>query len=332
MVTETMREVFYRTLNWKLNRCLAPGRICKEKAIRAHSVQNARTMDLLARNGHVKAIKLIIEQGSGPSVRFEDVGRNLASTFEGFCAAHDTSLFLPIDSRPLDINNEQQLFLYAYRSIARETHAEIEAASKIQSAYQYRISIKFDIGLNSEQAGMEALGHMMNAYETWQYKSKLDKALLAHRYKGLLHDVILLDQTKPCIAVSSFFSLEGRHRDSNIASRPDSLFVEASEDDKITRLTINVFPVSLNESVIIFSYTKDDSSRVRDFLQPIFAAQGFYQKYLLSKLILMGCENFFVSPNLYDSWSSEKKNAIKDFFWKTRRHNMEVEDQNLFLF
>lgn len=315
-----------------MNRCLAPGPVCREKAIRAHSVQNARTMDLLARNGHVKAIKLAIEWNRGPAVRFEDVGRNLASTFEGFCGAHDTSLFLPIDTRPFDPNDAEQLFLIAYRSIARETLVVMEGASKIHSAYQDRISMNLDTGRIPEPAGMRALGHMMNAYETWEYKTNLDNAWLAHRYKGLSHYVIVLAQTQASIAVSSCFSLEDRPKDTNSATNPDSLFVEASEADRTVRLTINAFPTSANETVVIFSYTKEDSSRVRDFLRPILAAQGLYQKYLLSKLILMHCENFVISPKIFDTWENEKKNAIEAFFLNTLQHNLDVEDQKLFLF
>jgi hypothetical protein len=39
--------------------CLAPGIGCEAEAIRAHSVQNATTIELLQRDGHVVAPKLI---------------------------------------------------------------------------------------------------------------------------------------------------------------------------------------------------------------------------------------------------------------------------------
>ena len=310
-----IRGLFFKNAQWRLNRCLAPGLDCTERAIHAHSVQNAHVMGLLARNGHVKAIKYAVKKDDSFSVFFKDVGRNQASTFEGFCRQHDTSLFLPIDTRPLDPKDTEQLFLFAYRSVARETHAVMEGAIKMQSAYQDRVSMGLDTGLTPEPAGMTAVGHIINAHSTWEYKARLDEALLARKYDELSHDVLMLNQDQPCLAVSSCFTLEDRPR-----------------DDPAVRVEINAFPIREDQSAAIFSYTRDDTKRARDFLRPVLEAQGDYQKYLLSKLILMHCENVVISPAKYDRWADDKKEAITAFFMQTLYYNVEVEDQRLFLF
>jgi hypothetical protein len=327
-----MRGLFFNNLNWSLNRCLAPNGKCNQKAIQAHSVQNAQAIGLLARDGHIKALRLVFPKEGAPFVRFEDVGRNEASTFEGFCSAHDSSLFLEIDTHPLDPTNAEHLFLFAYRAIARETLAVMEAASKMQSAYQQRVSMGPDTGQTPEPAGMIAVAHAINAYETWEYKRALDRALLTRRFSVLLHDVVSIKHGQACIAVSSCFSLEDRRQREGDPDTPPVLFREASEDDRIVRVTLSLFPISQNESVVIFSYTKDDADRVREFLRPVLDSREHYQKYLLSKLILMHCENIVISPELFDQWSGEKKDTISSFFWKTLHRNAEAEDQNLFLF
>jgi hypothetical protein len=327
-----MRGLFFDNLNWSLNRCLAPDGKCNQKAIHAHSVQNAQAMGLLARDGHVKALRLVFPEEGAPFVRFEDVGRNEASTFEGFCSAHDSNLFIGIDSYPLDRTNAEQLFLFAYRAIARETLAVMEAASKMQSAYQQRVAMGLDTGQIPEPAGMNAIAHAINAYETWKYKRALDKALLARRFSEVLHDVVSIEHRQACIAVSSCFSLEDRRQKEDIPDEDVGLFQEASEDDRIVRVTLNLLPISKKESIVIFSYIRDDADRVREFLRPVLDSHECYQKYLLSKLILMHCENFVIAPDLFDQWSGEKRDAISSFFLKKLHRNAEVEDKNLFLF
>lgn len=309
-----MRGEFFRTQNWSLNKCLAPGNECASTAIRAHSVQNAQALDLLAHHGHVKGITVSFA-GAEPSLSFSDVGRNRATTFEGFCANHDSKLFLPIDSSPLDPANSEQLFLYAYRSVARETHAVMEGASKMQSAYMSRVEVGWDSGEAPEPAGLAALAHLTNAHATWLYKQQWDKVLLESRFTDVQHEIFYIDHDNACIAASSCFTLE---------DRPD--------EDRIVRVCVNVFPISQKQTAVFFSYTVPDASRAKGFVMPILQADGHYQKYLLSKLILTHCENFVVAPRYFDGWPDRKRDAVISFFEDSMHHNIEREDDKLYLF
>jgi hypothetical protein len=134
-------------------------------------------MSLLQRNGHVKGPSYQIERDDSLSMIWRDIGRNLATTFEGFCSTHDTRLFLPIDTKPFDVTDQQQLFLYAYRAVARELHSSMEAAIRVQSTYQKRIEAGIDTGDQPEAAGMMAVERMLHAHSTYVYKSELDGAL-----------------------------------------------------------------------------------------------------------------------------------------------------------
>lgn len=315
-----LRSAFFELKNWTFSRCLAPGDECKKKAIRAHSVQNANAMHLLARDGHVKMIRMTISE-EAPIPSFEDVGRNRASTFEGFCSSHDSTLFFPIDSQAFYPSSREQLFLYAYRSVARETLATMEATSKTQSIYSKRVSLGIESGNEPGPAGMEALQWMITAHETWKYKSLLDDALIGKAYTELSHEVFTLRHARPSIAVSSCFSLP----------------VLESDEDWV-RCTINLFPLDAGQSIAIFSHTLSDTNRVRRFLAPVHQASGDYQKYLISKIILANCENFVVAPELYEQWSVSKRSAITDFFHRTSfspnttSNEIHIEDERLFLF
>src|SRR4051812_46661660 len=73
---------FFTTYNSRFGKCLEPSMACTSEAIRAHSIQNARVIDLLETNGHVIAFRPHFS-ADGPTIDFESVGRNRASTFTG---------------------------------------------------------------------------------------------------------------------------------------------------------------------------------------------------------------------------------------------------------
>jgi len=309
------RQMFFSSLSIKINRCLAPSGTCEEPAIRAHSVQNAAVMDLLHRDGHLKVTSLRVKGDNPPVMVWKDVGRNHATTFEGFCSAHDTDLFRPIDNKPFDEADQEQLFLYAYRAVARELHALMEAAVKVQSLYQQRIEAGIDSGNEPEHVGIVAVEHMMNAYSTYTYKTGLDEALLAGRFDILKHVIVRLTNQPSTIAASVFFDLD---------TRPGR--------EEPPRVALNIFPVSKNETVAIFSFTDADAEPVQEYIRGILEADGIYQKYLLSRMLLLHAENFVVAPSVFDTWAQEKCDAILNFFLKTLRFGSSEESEHFYLF
>ena len=83
---------------------------------------------------------------SGIDVVAERIGVSDASTFMGFCQNHDKELFKPIENgATISASNDEQMFLFLYRSICREfvecrngylsiTHYSDELNSKVQIA------------------------------------------------------------------------------------------------------------------------------------------------------------------------------------------------------
>lgn len=102
--------MLFSSLAARINRCLEPTYSCSDTAIRAHSVQNASVMDLLHRDGDVKVLTHDYHNADLYTLIWCDIGRNLATTFEGFCSEHDAALFAPIDIRPFDAADREQLF------------------------------------------------------------------------------------------------------------------------------------------------------------------------------------------------------------------------------
>lgn len=309
------KKMLFSSLAARINRCLEPTQSCTNTAIRAHSVQNAAVMDLLHRAGHVKVLTHDHHNADSYTLIWRDIGRNLATTFEGFCSEHDAILFAPIDTRPLDLADREQLFLYAYRAVARELHQLMEAAVRTQSMCQQRIEAGIDNGNEPELAGMMAVDHMMTAYSTFVYKSRLDEAILNRDFNILNHEIVRLALQAPAIAASVFFDLDTRRY-----------------QDEPPRIALNIFPISPGETVAIYSFTDADSEPVCEYLSEILTTADEYQKYLVSRLLLLHAENFVVSPALFDTWSDIKRDAIRDFFLETIRYGSAEQSEHFYLF
>jgi hypothetical protein len=298
------------------NRCLAPGMSCGATAIRSHSLQNSRVLDLLVREGHVKGLTKRVDKVAGPVIFFDDIGRNQATTFTGFCSEHDSNIFKPLETNSFRPNDDEHLFLVAYRAVVKELHTLMEATYKIQTGYQERVRLGVDSGDEPTPAGMFAVEYMMKSYLTHEYKCHFDEALVSKQYGGVLHDLVTISHEEATIAVCSLFSLDGLPR-----------------NDDWVRVALNVLPISGNESMVVFSYLPADTTLVRSALSPVLATNGHHQKYLLSKLILNNCSNFVLSPAYYDRWSPEKKKAVTDYFLQTLfTGNLEIESEHLYLF
>jgi hypothetical protein len=272
-------------------------------------------MHLLQRGGHVKVLAPDHHNADSFALIWRDVGRNLATTFEGFCSDHDAALFAPIDTLPFNETDQEQLFLCAYRAVARELHTLMEAATRTQSLYQQRIEAGIDKGNEPELAGTMAVEQMMTAYSTYTYKTVLDQALLDRNFKILTHEIVRLTPQLPAIAASVFFDLDTRRY---------------QEDPP--RVALNILPISRDETVAIFSFTDADARPVREYIREILASSGEYQKYLVSRLLLLHAENFVVAPALFETWNEAKRDAIRDFFLKTIRYGSAEQSKDFYLF
>jgi len=99
------------------------------------------------------------------------------------------------------------------------------------------------------------------------------------------------------------------------------------------RCVLNVFPISTNQTIVVFSHTKPDTRPAWRELKPIMKAKEDGQKLELSKMIIRYVENFVLSPTFFDGWSAEKKEKIKGTFVATIFDASAIkDDDDLMLF
>ncbi|WP_430399001.1 hypothetical protein [Ferrovibrio sp.] len=257
-------------------------------------------MDLLSDAGHVIMLKMRYEKDS-PKTEFRKVGRKKASTFTGFCSEHDGEIFREIDTAQFDSANRDQLFLHAFRSATKELHACMDGAAKIQQTYISAVEKGLEDDAIDSEVGMVATQNLIKAYEMYLFRVRYFDSIFDSydRSKTFEHKVIEFERQSPTIAVSSLFSLDYK----GISS---------------VRIILNVFPVSSEKTVAIFSFPKAERVKSRYVLSDIFSAKDQSRiKLLLSVMIIRNIENFIVRPTYYEEWSDEKKQKIIDAFIHT---------------
>lgn len=310
----TRKKIYFDLQKLSFRRCLEPSGQCGGAPIRAHSIQNARILEMLSSNGHV-IMPQLTHTGGVPDITFARIGRNQATTFLGLCGQHDQEIFRPIERVAIDVEDDSHLFLLAYRAVFRETHACIQAAVKMQAGYQARVTEGLSPADRPDRAGLMATEWLANSYDTYKYKRKFDTAYLKRDYQRLGHFRLVFDDAPPSVAASALFSLD-----------------DVDWPDDVARVALNVFPEPTRTHVIL-SFLKEEKPYATQYLQRILDATGHYQRYLVSKLVLQHCENFVMSPSYFEGMAHEQKDAVREFFLRTLNQNEhDYEDQNLYLF
>jgi hypothetical protein len=121
----------------KTKKCLHPANSeCRGPIVRAHTVQRA-LLEQIAHDGHVYGLKrnfAAIKNAGGKLVPSK-LGLANASTFTGFCGAHDKAVFAPIEDGPIKPCPEHA-FLLVYRTVCHELYAKQFASTMIPAIMQ----------------------------------------------------------------------------------------------------------------------------------------------------------------------------------------------------
>jgi hypothetical protein len=216
-----------------------------------------------------------------------------------------------IDTKPLDVSNDEQLTLLAYRSVMREMHALTEEAGRMWSIHDDWVRV----GLASENDITIPLVAGTDLYRkaqfVFRYRSKyFDTPRLQGKTAELIHSVLELPKQAPVIAVSSLFS------------------TGFTDKGDIIGPTFNVIPVEGNKTLAILSSPKEQAKSVEASLAKMLKACDDKLKYEISKLIIQRIENFILSPAHYASWSADKTKRILSECERSLGESKELKDHD----
>ncbi len=278
---------------------------CKDHPIKAHSISNNK----LLKNISEKGILLKVDWDPDEGCHLTECGRNLASTFKGFCDKHD-KIFEDIDTKDYIVGNIEQEFLFAMRGAAKELSAKRIASSStnaildgnnrqnLQTIEEFRDMLKeFDIG------------QRLSIKDQNETKSILIDTLLKKKYHVLESVRIVIDGYYPIVASSSFnMELDD---DGNLIN---NVFPEAYSI-KMKPCFFTLFPQG-DRTYCIISYFRKHKKDYQ-FLKKFKDLDNADKKVLVSNILASYVENFFVKPSYWEKLDYKTKFQLKYLLNKT---------------
>ena len=292
-----------KTLSEK-GRCLHydAGSNCSDTISQAHSIQRKnKSLDAIALHGNVYMFSAEIgglKKSQGRLFIKKNCGIKKVSTFPGFCHHHDEELFMPID-RQILIPTDQQVTLYAYRSLCRELFVKENAYNLIESQLPMMKGTVRQVYYERQKGMAFGLKNLK------RHKKYYDNALKNKTYHDVRYVLFLLGG-KPCIAFSGLFFPDYDF----LGRKLQNLGDHNSQLDLITFCTA---PVEDGWG-ILFAWHKSSSNVCIEFMRSL-ATAGYNDGCLadlLLRLAISNCENLALAPKWWETLSEVQQSQMLD--------------------
>lgn len=283
--------------------CIHKDNNCDGVTSKAHSIQNNRYLNKLSENGEVLCIDYG-KIGLNKKAKLNLVGRGKASTFTGFCNHHDKNIFLPIEGYGYELNNLEQNYLFAYRAFAL---AYYERQSSFEFMKEHLDKKKKD-GRNipeikEDEEYIEFYEKHLNFMEN--LRISMNNNLDNKKFGRVSTEVLVWPQNYGITATSMFFVDKDKY--GNIVNNP--LYY-------MSPFFFTIIPEE-NSTFVIMSYLTKDKDRYKFLKEQITEAELEEQQILISNILAMYVENFFISPEKWTNTPVEIQKMYMKIFEST---------------
>ncbi|MCF6309066.1 MAG: hypothetical protein L3J19_01110 [Sulfurimonas sp.] len=303
-------------------RCLhyQAGARCDE-IINAHSIQNNRVLSKIAnKKNEIYALSKNMSdfKKNDGYLGFRRYPITKFSIFRGFCGIHDNKLFEPIDKSYYKLKDEQQIFLYAYRSLAKEFFDKENALNMYIDMSE---DVKDNLGLYKQMTsftkGSKNACNSLNVH-----KNIYDNVLKSKIYDDMRY--VSFNSTDKFFMAFSNILYPDYDFNGNLLQ---DLSNTAKPFDLITFCSA---PTEEGWS-FIFSWHKSSDNSCLTFIQSLKLRmqQGSDLGDLLFKFILLNSENFAFSPVWWESLSEDNQKEISQSITNMMQPTMAIRKHYL---
>lgn len=279
---------------------------CSGKIVRAHTVQETILRNI-ARNGHVYGFSTdlgaIFSSDGRPIPRLMGVGK--ASTFSGFCEKHDTSLFLPIEAKPVAANPLHACLL-AYRALCRELYAK-EGGEILEDHFR-----SVDRGRTlPEQVAMQReiskflVGIKAGLRDMRDRKARYDAILESENFESVRYCVIWLDRI-PDIMCSG-----GENPCWSFCGKP---IQDLNDTNMLARGLAFALISSLKRGYAVFSWLAEEDDCCVPFVNSLIGLGEDQIPHALVRFIWSNFENQYWSPTWWESLPAKNQSSLVERF------------------
>ena len=284
-------------------KCMFPN--CRGNAIGSHSQQNNGQLREIAENQHVIALRRGVCPTPRQSVSSHDIGMrpkkigiHKATVFKGFCNSHDTQLFLPIDTKPLVVNDLAQVYALHLRATSFELWSKRLVVNVLNTALK---ESRYDLGVIREMARIHLQFYKADVRYLW-----------VPLWTDTPQDVLgwewcVLDKNIGVSLTSCISPLD----DISFPTYMESCYDRSSDEYTRSRpsFSLTILPAG-DKTHVIICWNKADEITVRPWVERMHSSKGMEK--LLNECIFCKSEDFCMSPRLWDSLSDPDQRRIID--------------------
>lgn len=276
------------------------GNRCNE-IIDAHSIQKSQSLTAIAIDGHVYTVSQNFSdfKDSSSELSYKKRGIDKVSIFLGFCKLHDNELFEPIDNSKL-IPTEQQVFLYAYRSLCKALFAKENALDLIE--------IQIESSVENTAIKKRLISHKLGTSfaldNLKRHKSEYDNSLKTNQHADIEY-VLFISKQKPYLAFSGIM-----HPDFDFMGR--QLQDLGDHNCNLDLITFCSAPMDNGEWGLLIAWHKSSSKTCNDFMRSLATMMHDNHNLgdLLFRFVVLNCENIAISPTWWESLSKDQRKQI----------------------
>lgn len=293
---------FKRTFSAKT--CLSPFRDCEGSIIAAHTISKQAMLRPVSRNGQVYVPEppdlFNPEKGRPTELMLKGIGET--SVFYGFCGKHDKLLFMPIEDEPFYCR-PNQLFLHAYRAVAKESYLKVKQAASFPTVEDIRAvhGIPEETVMQfSVLAELFQVGSKRGAEEIEQFKSRMDSHLLASEWLRVKTTIVPLKKQPTIVCNFSYapdFDFAGKY-----------LQDFENFQNNLSPLMVTILPDAKDGGFVLLSHFDDANPAPRNMIKSLLAQDDFTSSLIW--MVICYAENFAASPQWYESLPESERRTI----------------------
>lgn len=292
-----------KTKRTAYQKCLVPDGKCGGKVVEGHSVPRS-VMRKMTAGAYTISFARQPLGGKGyvlPSK--EPINHALTGYFT--CEKHE-DLFAPIEKEIPDFDNPRHLDLIAYKALLRAMWSK----QLLRVAWEY---------LAKEDPKSDLLAYMVHLHIQMEMGVGYYKHIAEQALGIAVHPSVYDDEPQDCLYHKAI-RVPSKQSAVAVCAWSNGLRYEYEPQNpivmKISQAGCTVYPLG-NEHVVVYHYTATDESGVRKANWPLYKASGTLLQQRISHDILRYCEEIVISPEVWQDFSEEKRQAITDYFMAT---------------
>lgn len=308
-MNKVINDKFAKCMSSKAKKiCMYPE--CRNSAVNSHTI--SRSILLNIANSGVVISPQVKRNDDSPVKRivFEKIGINKASTFKGFCEEHE-ALFRSVDTQ--GINTFRDLFLQLYRSLCK--------------------CIFVGDSIRSSEKTIFSDGLIW--CDKWENGKNPNATVLAEFFHDLLID---FPEAERELGVPDGYSGEFTPWTNTIKLGVKLIYKKVSFVIPVAlqkKFTLKKGGIIYDVVVIVIPGKNSTSIVVATPPEDVSEWKNFFGSTIdvlcLVESLLMADSEWFLSPDVFDNWSAEKKNFLEmDYRYCNERKFLELYDVSIF--